>query len=335
MTRIACLFRSFVLLLAFSSMQAGAAHADIPGSQDHPLVGRYDGSEIVGYTVTDYDEVKVVDGPFDGATAETQAGEGFKTLEGRAILIYYKLPQGRSSLEVLRNYEASLKARGGSVLFTCATSDGSCFTRKEPDAAYFLGSAIGPALSLPKLDDDYVHNWFEQKGRYLLARLNAPHGTVYASLFLGESARGNVAVLRVVETKAMDTDKIVFIDAGQMEKALDEAGKVSLYGIQFDFDKDTLRPEAQPTLDEIAKLMEAKPSLRLQIVGHTDNQGTAAYNLDLSSRRANRVVEALAQTHGIAAARLSARGAGLAEPIAPNDSEEGRAKNRRVELIAQ
>ncbi len=315
---------------------AGAAYAaDVKGSSDHPLVGRYEGSEIVGYRVSDFDEVKIVEGPFDPAHASDRTGAGFNALEGRIFLIYYKLPEGRSTLEVLRNYQDSLKAKGFSILFTCATSDGTCFESKSPDAGYFIGNAVGDPLTLPKLDDDYVHNWFEQQGRYLLARLDRPEGAVYVSLSLGESSRGNVAVVRVVETKEMETGKIVVLNASQMEQAITDAGRVSLYGILFDFDKDIVKPESKPTLDEIAKLLQGKPDLKLKIVGHTDNQGTADYNLDLSRRRAANVVAALTGSYGIAPDRLSSDGAGLTQPVASNDSEEGRAKNRRVELIAQ
>jgi hypothetical protein len=73
---------------------AGAWAADVPGSQDYPLLGRYQGSEIVGYQVTEYDETTVLDGPFDPVDTSKRAGPGFKDVEGRIILIYYKLPEG-------------------------------------------------------------------------------------------------------------------------------------------------------------------------------------------------------------------------------------------------
>ena len=330
--------RSVVLLVALATglgFLGPVDAADLEGSADHPLVGRYEGAEIVGYSVTEFDEVTILDGPFDPADVSGRAGPGFKTVEGRSVLIYYTLPQGRSTLEVQRNYEDSLKAKGFSVLFTCATAKGTCFQSKEPDAAYHLGNAIGDPLTLPKLVDDYVHNWFEQGGRYLLARLDRPEGAVLVGLYLGESSRGNVAVLRVVETKEMDTGKIVFLNASQMDQAISDTGSVSLYGILVDLDKDTLRPDSKPTLDEIAKLLQDKPELKLKIVGHTDNQGTADYNLDLSQRRAASVVAALTGQYAITPERLSSDGAGLTQPVAPNESEEGRAKNRRVELVAQ
>ncbi len=327
----------FVAALALTSgLALGAARAaDVAGSSDHPLVGRYDGAEIVGYKVTEFDETSIIEGPFTSDSATAHAGTGFKTVEGKIFLIYYKLPEGRSTLEVMRNYEQSLTAKGFTIVFKCGTGDGSCFESKAPDAGYFLGQAVGDPLKLPKLNDDYVQNWFQEGGRYLLAKLDRPEGAVYAGLYLGESNSGNVAVVRVVETKEMESNKIVFLNASQMEQAITDAGKVALYGILFDFDKDVVKPESKPTLDEIAKLLQAKPDLKLKIVGHTDNQGTPEYNLDLSRRRAANVVVALVKVYGIAPDRLTSDGAGLTEPIASNDTEDGRAKNRRVELIAQ
>ena len=146
---------------------AGALAADVPGSQDYPLLGRYQGSEIVGYQVTEYDETTVLDGPFDPVDTSKWAGPGFKDVEGRIILIYYKLPEGRSTLEVMRNYEDSLKSKGFSIAFSCATSKGTCFQSGQPESGYHLGSAIGDPLNLPKLDTDYVNNWFQEGGRYL------------------------------------------------------------------------------------------------------------------------------------------------------------------------
>lgn len=325
-----------MVVLATGLGLLGAVHAaDLEGSADHPLVGRYEGAEIAGYQVTEFDEVAVLDGPFDPVDTSKWSGPGFKDVEGRIVLIYYKLPEGRSTLEVMRNYEDSLKAKGFSIVFSCTTSKGTCFQSGEPDSGYHLGGAIGDPLKLPKLMDDYVNNWFQEGGRYLLARLDRPEGAVYASLSLGESKGGNVAVVRIVETKEMEANKIMFVNASQMDQAISGTGRVSLYGILFDLDKDALKPDSKLTLDEIAKLMQDKPDLKLKIVGHTDNQGTAAYNLDLSQRRAVSVVTALTAVYGIAGDRLSAEGAGLTQPVASNDTEEGRAKNRRVELVAQ
>jgi outer membrane protein OmpA-like peptidoglycan-associated protein len=318
--------------LAWAALSGPASVADVDGSQDYPLVGRYEGSEIVAYKVTEFDEVNLIESPFD--YTKMPGGEGFTTIEGKSFLVYYTLPEGRSSLEVLRNYEDSLKAKGFSIVFTCSTANGSCFSSGQPEAAYYLGQAVGDPNDIPKMVDDYVHNWFG-KGRYLFGKLDRPEGAVYVAIYLGEADRGNVAVVRVVETKEMETGKIQFINATQMDAAIADTGSVSVYGILFDFDKDVIKPESKPQLDEIADLLNAKPDLKLKIVGHTDDKGTPEYNLDLSQRRAANVVVALTSEYGIEADRLSSKGAGMTEPIDTNDTDEGRAMNRRVELVTQ
>jgi len=118
-----------------------------------------------------------------------------------------------------------------------------------------------------------------------------------------------------------------------MARSLADTGKIALYGIHFDTDKDTLRPDSKPTLDEIGRLMSTDPQTRLRIVGHTDNQGASDYNLDLSRRRAAAGLRALTDQYHIAPARLDSFGCGLYAPVASNATDDGRAKNRRVELV--
>ena len=106
-----------------------------------------------------------------------------------------------------------------------------------------------------------------------------------------------------------------------------------IYGLYFDTDKAAIKSESQSALAEIAKLLKDNPSLRLHVVGHTDNQGKPDYNLDLSHRRAINVVAELTSKYGIQADRLDAFGCGIYSPVASNEAENGRAKNRRVELV--
>jgi outer membrane protein OmpA-like peptidoglycan-associated protein len=326
----------FFALLATLAALANVSSVCAQGGADHPLVGRYEGSELVGHAHTGFDEVELIDGPIVGPTRGVGA-PGWMHVEGSADLYYYKLPEGRSSLEVLRNYEASLKANGFSIAFTCSTSNGSCYATRAGHttgaAPYDFANAFDASPELPRLGGDFIRNYFGTNARYLLAKSAQAEGTVYASITLAEGGRGNYAFVRVVQTRDMDTGKIAFVGAEQMRKTLADAGRISLYGIQFDFDKDTIKSDSVPTLDEMARLLKADPSLRLTVVGHTDLKGTPEYNLDLSRRRANAVVAVLVQQRGIDATRLAMRGAGASEPLAPNDSEENRARNRRVELV--
>ena len=120
---------------------------------------------------------------------------------------------------------------------------------------------------------------------------------------------------------------------GNIAEKIDATGRIALYGILFDFNKTDLKPESKATLDQIAKLLADDPSLKLLVVGHTDNVGAFEFNRDLSARRAAAVVAALMAQYGIPKERLFPFGVAFASPIASNTTEEGRAKNRRVELV--
>jgi outer membrane protein OmpA-like peptidoglycan-associated protein len=119
--------------------------------------------------------------------------------------------------------------------------------------------------------------------------------------------------------------------ADEMKAALDKDGHIALY-INFDFNKAALKPDAQPIIAQVVALLKANPDLKLAIDGNTDSIGTHDYNVKLSQERAAAVVETL-KTQGVDGARLSSAGFGPDKPIAPNDTEIGRAKNRRVELV--
>ena len=119
---------------------------------------------------------------------------------------------------------------------------------------------------------------------------------------------------------------------GSMEQALQQGGKIDIYSIYFSFNSDVIREESEPTLKEIGALMRKHPEWKLSISGHTDNIASDKYNLDLSQRRAAAVVKALTTRYGVKAERLTFSGMGEAAPKDTNDTLEGRAKNRRVEL---
>jgi len=149
-----------------------------------------------------------------------------------------------------------------------------------------------------------------------------------------QAERGNGKIwLRIIEKEAMA--QYVTADAAAFGKDLDTTGHTAVYGIYFDTGKSDLKPESEPALKEVATLLAGDATLTLWVVGHTDTVGQVDANMALSQARAEAVVRALVTTHGVAAARLKAYGVGPLAPVATNASEEGRAKNRRVELVRQ
>ncbi len=142
---------------------------------------------------------------------------------------------------------------------------------------------------------------------------------------------GSGIEINIVERQAME--QTVQANAATWLSDLTITGHAAVYGIYFDTDRAELKPESEPALAEMAKLLKGNASLNVFIVGHTDNTGTFEHNLKLSMDRATSVVNALVGKHGIAAARLKPYGVASLAPVAPNKTEDGRAKNRRVELV--
>ena len=144
--------------------------------------------------------------------------------------------------------------------------------------------------------------------------------------------QGGMFELLIVEVQAMQQD--VGANADAFKKGLADSGHVEVPGIFFDFAKSEVKPESQPAIQEVVKMLQASPALKVWVVGHTDNVGTAEANVALSNARAASVVKTLV-TAGIDARRLTAHGDGPFAPVAANTTDDGRARNRRVELVTQ
>lgn len=146
------------------------------------------------------------------------------------------------------------------------------------------------------------------------------------------SGGGSIRETIVTET-ALTQD--VVATAAAMASGLSNSGHSVVSGIQFDTGKADVKPESAAALQEVAKLLKQDPKLKVYVVGHTDNVGALAGNLDLSKRRAAAIVQELTAKYGITADRMAAFGNGPYAPLASNDAEDGRALNRRVELVKQ
>jgi outer membrane protein OmpA-like peptidoglycan-associated protein len=167
--------------------------------------------------------------------------------------------------------------------------------------------------------------------RYIAAKKSSGAGDTYAAVLVSKN-NDDIYTQLVVTVVGSMANRMV--DAAAMTKGLGEKGHIALYGIYFDTDKAVVKAESKPTLDEIAKMLRAQPQLAIVIVGHTDSQGAYDYNMDLSRRRAEAVAAALTQDYRIARTRLRTAGVGFLAPVGSNASEDGRALNRRVELVA-
>ncbi len=172
---------------------------------------------------------------------------------------------------------------------------------------------------------------FEDGGiQYVTLKVVKNNAEVWARV---EGAGNGMYKVHIIEKQLMKQE--VVANAESLAGSIRETGKAAVYGIYFDTGKAEIKPASEPALVEIAKLLKADPKLKLYVVGHTDNVGLFGPNIKLSEDRAAAVVKALVGKYGIVSSRLTPFGDGPTAPVASNKSEEGRAKNRRVELVAQ
>ncbi len=313
--------RVYMILMIVIACVLPARAADVPGSKDHPLIKRYADSELYAYTEAAFDEYFLMVEPAANYGGKDKNLESTQALQGRVTERSYGLAAGRSTLEVFQNYRNELQAAGFTMIWEC--SNVTCGGRNFNHAVISSGG--------------FAENYEDQ--RYLAARLPRTEGDLYVSLYVvrnysvGGPTKNTIHVrLDTIELAPMES-RMITVDAEAMTKSLGEDGHIALYGILFDTDKAIVKAESQPALQEIARLMASDPNMTLWVVGHTDNQGSAEYNQDLSSRRARAVVDALVKQFGVAPGRLQAAGVGFLAPVASNEREEGRALNRRVELV--
>lgn len=340
-------FRFSALLSAviFACAAARLLAGDAPGSKDPALLKRMEGSEIIWYKKLAFDAMTIalerIEWDYSSDKFKPTKKEN---TEGARTILYYKLPGETSTLEAVRQYETALKPDGFETLFT-AEND------KLDDGYNRFVSEIFPTAK--KTDQlQYLHEFNKDEQRYLVLKGKGKAGNaVYVSLYafqLNDVSTGfaelvekhklakGQTVLRVdlLETKAM-TERMTVVKADEITQSIEKTGRVAIYGVNFDTDKAEIKPESAEALTEMAKAVKAAaPGRKFLIVGHTDNTGDYGRNQTLSQKRAAAVTAELSQRYGIPAASLIPVGVGMAAPVAPNTDEAGRAKNRRVEIVA-
>ncbi len=317
----------FLAIILFVAIPLATGAQDFPGSADHPLITRYPGSVIKWYDVQAYTEFKIPLGPVTGYRHIDEWLE----LQGKLTRIYYELEGEKTVAEVYANYLKAVEKANFQVLAKNLLTESN--NSKEVGGSSWM--VTGYSDRLPSGAGIQLLAGSATRGGscYIAAKLARPQGDVYLTLAGSQYTQNKVLfMLDILESEAVEDD-LVTVDADAMSKDIDLYGKVTLYGIYFDFDKTTVKPESKPALDEIAALLKNRPNLELYVVGHTDIKGTLDYNITLSEQRAAAVVEALAKQYGIKTSRLTPKGVGPLVPVMTNQSEKGREKNRRVELV--
>ena len=330
--------RLFLPLIVVVACTAHAQMKDKSGGKDHPLVSRFEGSVLNNFGSTSFEQVDLPLARYESNSSPAKPSKSLR-VEGKVMSYDYWAPQGKSELEVFRNYQAALTKSGFTLLYVCDEP-----RRCEADG---LGNFARDWTNRPStfLGGYSATSFYDENSnyppRFLVAQLKRVQGDVYVNLTVKAPSSvqqgakmGGPYFLQVVEAQAMRTDAVT-VDASAMQKGLAADGKIALYGVQFDTGSAVVKSESKAQLDEMARLMTADAAAKFLIVGHTDNVGDLQANTSLSQRRADAVAASLVQSYKIDARRLIARGVANLSPVASNASDAGRTKNRRVELVLQ
>ncbi|NQD37181.1 OmpA family protein [Permianibacter sp. IMCC34836] len=354
--RAVSIFRAAIQAVVAGAVLVGAAQAadwnakDLDGAKDHPLIHRFAGSWLVGYKQIG----------FDATVVPTQFGlEGMNelikplTVEGQITRLLYLAPVGKRPYEVQKNYVTALKAAGYKETLSCAGEDKCESTSYGLDDGmdemtildFRRATNVNPALKDVLANLDNGGNIFGEHGKMQqmsVGTISAGGKTAHVLVSTDKHFSGDVTItyIQIVQPEDMPLGQVSVDLNGLQSKdkiasEISAQGKVAIYGVYFDTGKADIKPESKAQLTEMGKYLQENRDKKVFIVGHTDNQGTFAANMKLSLDRAKAVAAYLTKEYAIDAARMAAQGVANLAPVGSNKSDDGKAKNRRVELVEQ
>ncbi|MBK1693814.1 hypothetical protein CKO09_03535 [Chromatium weissei] len=266
--------------------------------------------------------------------------------EGQCTQWLYLAPPQMNSLEVMRHYQEALAELGYQSIFQCidfkkcgkevAAFYTDAAQAKQFTDSYLLKSVYSEgSVKEPRIQVVQRH---DLKGQSYIFVFTAYQDN-YADSQAGERVAVFIEELRVLENETPSPPEpaapLPVLSADALLHEITANGRAVIYGIQFDENQASIRAESAKQLEQIARLFNAQPQLSVYLVGHTDNNGEFNRNLLLSQQRAEAVMQLLIRQYGIDGARLSARGVGELAPLTTNANVDGRARNRRLEIVVQ
>ncbi|WP_341224833.1 OmpA family protein [uncultured Arcticibacterium sp.] len=332
----------FTLISFIAVSQERTICPDVTGSVNHPLLEKYKNSCIVAYNETKFNSVTF---PISKITSNNGSPKEL-TEEGKVTSIIYGIENSQRAtvLEVQRNYEQALKNADFEIIH-------SAFGRKNISGSYKI-QTVYPMFGEQRVITEYEYikpkSYFrfslssqaknvDSDDAFFVAK-GKRDGNIYTlALFIHynrtswEGLSDNIFVQAIiVEKEDMETGQV---SAASIEEKIKNEGKEVFHNILFDFGSDNLTQESYAIIETLSEYLKANTNQKYYIVGHTDNVGSLAKNQVLSEKRAKAVASALTNKYGISTSQISSHGVGQLSPLAINNTEEGRALNRRVEIV--
>jgi OOP family OmpA-OmpF porin len=308
------------LLISINVSAQDRRDTDVEGGKDHPLISRFKGSVMQSYEHKNYDQYTLVLGFNENGEPDEQVD-----VEGEITRIQYNTSEDHSVFEIFRNYETALKNANFNISFSCSD---------KTSAASWEFWFYAYYREINKLNTDWFCPDSRMGYRYIVANGVINSKNVYVVLFISSDDDYDwiLTTMDVIEEKPMETG---LVTAATIEKGLKISGHTILEGVYFETGKSTLKIESDAALKNIAEYVNSSQDKKFFIVGHTDNTGDFASNMTLSEERAKAVMNELINKYGVNADQLESHGVSYLSPVSSNSNDEGKARNRRVEIVEQ
>ena len=311
MKKAAYLFASTLFLL--STNLFAQRTTDIEGGKDYPLISRFKGSVIEWQQQKNFDRYFILTLKDNKLTS--------REIDGKITRIQYSAGKEHSAFEIGKSYENALQNAGFEIL--TALNEHNCETNLSEKL--YIGEFDGlNQLPAGSLKPDFNAGFY-----YLNAKKAVQGKDVYLTVYVTYSGYPLIT-FDAVEVQSMDTD---LVTVKQLDEGISQEGHIAIYGIYFDSGKSAVKPESAQALKNIAEYINAHANKKFIIVGHTDNTGSFDSNIKLSKERASAVMGKLTAEYGVRTEQLRTYGDGSTAPVTSNATEDGKAKNRRVEIV--
>jgi len=321
-----------ILLMLFVAMNSISMFAqrtsDIENSKDYPLVSRFKGAVIEFYQETKWGTYKL---------PVSEKGlidwDKPKSLEGKVIRIQYTTSTENNSEFVLQNYKTAFTKAGFTILIAIANEQLGVSDRPHTwgDKYYETGGyynglnniKFGMGIKLPIWKNN--HSFIAAKG-------NREGKDIYVIVYTVVDDKYTLITQDIIEFEAVTTGMVT---ATEISKDIDSKGHIALYNIYFETGMFDIKPESAPSLSSIAEYLNSNPAKKFFIVGHTDNAGDFNANMTLSENRAKAVMNELISKYSVKSDQIRSFGIASLSPVTSNSTEDGKSKNRRVEIVIQ
>lgn len=317
-----------ILTMIISISTFAQKTTDIEGSKDYPTISRFEGAIIEFYKETKWGTYKL-----PVSDKGTMSWNKPMSLEGKVTRIQYSVSKDNNAAFVLHNYKAGFKKSGYDIMIAIANEELGFSDRPHTwHAKYYEAGGYFEGLNNAKFGLGIKFPSWNNNHSFLVARGHEAGKDIYAIVYTIVLGNYTLITQDVIEVEAVETG---LISVDNISTDITKKGHIAIYGIHFETGKSVLKPESTESLKTIADYINANTEKGFFIVGHTDNKGDFESNMILSEERAKSVITELTTKYSVNAEQLKAYGVASLSPVYSNITEEGRAKNRRVEIVEQ